>query len=129
MKKGIFLFLIVFSIILTLYSRESNIAIERSVSNELILNDTILEKHTVLRDYVPNEETAKKIAEAIWLPIYGEEVLKQKPYRAELVNDIWIVKGSLYIPPYENPKYFRGGTAYIEIQKKDCKVLRVTHGR
>ena len=129
MKKKIILCLVVFSIILTLYSRESKIVIENKVSNELILNDTTLRKHTVLRDYVPDEETAKKIAEAVWFPIYGEEVLKQKPYKAELVNDIWIVRGVPYIPPYENPDAFRGGTAYIAIQKRDCKVLKITHGR
>ncbi len=74
-------------------------------------------------DYVPNEETAIKIAEAIWLPIYGEKVLSEKPYYAVLKNDsIWVVKGSL-------KKGFKGGVPYIEIQKNDCKILKVTHGK
>ena len=115
--------LIGFLMVLALYSEKSEMVIANYLKDDPIPTDSLF------ADCIPNEETAKKIAEAIWLPIYGEEVLKQKPYEAELVNDIWIVKGSLYIPPYENPKYFRGGTAYIEIQKRDCKVLKITHGR
>ena len=72
-------------------------------------------------NYVPDAETAKKIAEAIWLPIYGESVLKEKPYNAELKNGVWIVTG--YIGDQ------LGGYAYIEIQKSDCKVLKVEHGK
>lgn len=74
-------------------------------------------------DYVPNEETAKKIAEAVWLPIYGEKIYSQKPYVVSLLDDsVWVVKGTL-------PKNKRGGVAYIEIQKSDCKILKVTHGK
>jgi hypothetical protein len=74
-------------------------------------------------NYVPNEETAVKIAEAVWLPIYGEKIHQQKPYIVSLIDDkVWIVKGSIS----EN---IRGGVAYIEIQKKDCKILKVIHGK
>ncbi len=68
--------------------------------------------------YVPDPETAKKIAEAIWLPLYGDNIQNQKPFTATLQDSIWIVQGTL-------PKGTEGGTAYIEIQKKDCKVLKV----
>jgi hypothetical protein len=37
-------------------------------------------------NYVPNEETAIKIAEAIWLPIYGEKDLQSKPYIVSLLK-------------------------------------------
>jgi hypothetical protein len=33
-------------------------------------------------NYVPNEETAIKIAEAVWLPIYGEDIYN-KPQLAQ----------------------------------------------
>jgi hypothetical protein len=73
--------------------------------------------------YVPNELTAKKIAEAIWLPIYGPSVLDEKPYTARVKGDsIWIVEGTL-----ERGK--SGGTAYIEIRMNDCKILNVTHSK
>ena len=69
---------------------------------------------------VPDQETAIKIAEAIWVPIYGDDVLNEKPYVAKLVGNVWVVRGSL-------PPQFLGGTAYIEIRKSDCTVLNVTH--
>lgn len=71
-------------------------------------------------DYVPNEETAIKIAEAIWYPIYGSKIEKFKPYKAELKdNTVWIVEGTL--------KEGKGGVPYIEINKKDCKILKLMH--
>jgi hypothetical protein len=70
---------------------------------------------------VPDEATAKKIAEAVWLPIYGKGVLDEKPYKAELTNDsICVIQGSL-------SRDMLGGVAYIEIRKKDCAVLNITH--
>lgn len=80
---------------------------------------TVQQKKSV--EYVPDAETAKKIAEAIWLPIYGTNVLNEKPYNAELKMNVWIVTGTL--------KDELGGVAYIEIQKSDCKILKVTHGK
>lgn len=73
-------------------------------------------------DYVPNKETAIKVAEAIWLPIYGDRIYNSKPFVAKLVNDkIWIVQGTL--------TETKGGVPYIEIQRKDCKILKVLHGK
>jgi len=73
-------------------------------------------------DYVPNKETAVRIAEAIWLPIYGDKILMNKPYIATLEKGIWIVEGTL-------PQGTKGGVPYIEIQKSNCKILKVTHGK
>jgi len=75
-------------------------------------------------DYVPNKETAVKIAEAIWLPIYGVEIYDYKPFVAKLkANNVWVVEGTL------RKEYNAGGVPYIEIQKRDCKILKVTHGK
>jgi hypothetical protein len=72
---------------------------------------------------VPDEETAKKIAEAVWLPVYGPSVLDEKPFIVKSVGDsTWIVEGTL-------DKDELGGTAYIEIAAKDARVLKVTHGK
>ena len=77
--------------------------------------------------YVPDENTALKIAEAIWLPLYGKEIYDEKPFTVELKDSlIWIVQGTLVQrPPYN----IRGGVAYIEIQKSNCKILKVGQGR
>ncbi len=72
-------------------------------------------------NYVPNEETAVKVAEAILVPIYGEEVLKKKPFTAKLINNkFWRVKGTIDTDEL-------GGIPIVEIQKSDCKILNVTH--
>lgn len=76
----------------------------------------------IYQNFVPDKETAIKIAEAIWHPIYGDMLNDEKPFVARLKNpNVWIVEGTL--------KYQVGGVAYIEIQKKDCKILKVTHGK
>jgi hypothetical protein len=73
--------------------------------------------------FVPNESTAIAIAIAVWTPIYGEDAIaRQKPYTATLVNDTWIVEGSL-------PKGILGGVARAEIAKRNGRILRVTHGK
>lgn len=73
-------------------------------------------------DYVPDKETAIKIAEAIWLPIYGEKIYESKPFEAQLKGDsLWVVEGTL--------KEKKGGVPYIEIRKSDCKIIIVTHGK
>lgn len=73
-----------------------------------------------LVDCVPDEQTAIKIAEAIWYPLYGDDIFKQKPYYVQLEDDCWIVIGSL-------PENYYGGSAYIKFQKSDCKVIDVYH--
>ena len=73
--------------------------------------------------YVPNEETAIKIAVAVWSPIYGKgEIEKEKPYKAVLRDGIWYVSGSL-------PADYVGGVAEAEIAKEDGRILRISHGK
>ncbi len=71
-------------------------------------------------NYVPDKETAIKIAELLWLPVYGKEIYNSTPFIAELKdNRIWVVRGTV--------KKGLGGFPYIEIQRSDCKVLKLTH--
>ncbi len=72
---------------------------------------------------VPDEATAKRIAEAVWLSVYGETIYQKEPFRAELLGDsLWAVAGSL-------PKDMLGGVPYIEIQKEDGRILGIGHGK
>ncbi len=73
---------------------------------------------------MPNEETAIKIAVAVWEPIYGaEHIANEKPYHARLTNGVWIVEGSL-------PKGAEiGGVAEAQITKENGKILNVIHGQ
>ncbi|WP_081026139.1 YbbC/YhhH family protein [Ralstonia solanacearum] len=70
---------------------------------------------------IPDEQTAKKVAEAILIPIYGQEAIeKQKPFRVVLLGDIWVITG--YFPPDK-----LGGVFRIEIAKQDGRVIQVMH--
>ena len=81
-------------------------------------------KHNVLpsNGYVPDAKTAIRIAEAVWIPIYGEETLAdEKPFVAILEEGVWYVHGTL-------PVGSLGGTAEAEIDAVSGKILRVSHG-
>ena len=73
--------------------------------------------------YVPDETTAIAIAVAALNPIYGaDKIAKEKPYKAELKGNIWIVTGSL-------PEGYAGGVAVAEISKSDGAIFRISHGK
>jgi hypothetical protein len=72
--------------------------------------------------FVPNTQTAIRIAEAVWIPIYGEkQIASERPFKAVLRGDTWVVTGTL--PSGASG----GGTALAEIAKRDGRILRVVH--
>ena len=74
---------------------------------------------------VSSAEMAFKIAEPMLIDTYGKEnILLQKPFRINLVDDIWIIYGTL---PLANGKMAVGGTAYIEIRKKNGELVKMIH--
>lgn len=86
---------------------------------------TFIYKGDVPRDgVVPNEATAIKIAEAIWLPVYGEEIFDKQPFVASYnkAKGCWFVNGTL-------PDNMLGGVPEIEIRKKDGKIIYLNHGQ
>lgn len=47
------------------------------------------------KGFVPDADTAVKIAMAVLMPIYGEQViLSERPFTTSLSNDVWTVTGS-----------------------------------
>lgn len=96
------------------------------------------EKHNYKPDsgYVPNADTAIKIAIAVWEPIYGKKHIEgQSPYRSELINGVWHVKGSLEVLKEGRDKHGNkiatitaGGVAEAEISKTTGEILRISHG-
>jgi len=76
-----------------------------------------------LHGIVADELTAISIAEAIGQPFFGKAINDYKPFYARLENDsIWIVYGQAK-KTWFYTQY--GGCPVFEIQKTDCKVLRV----
>jgi hypothetical protein len=82
-----------------------------------------IEKHRVERSQgmVPDERTA--IAIAVLEPIYGaDKIAAQRPFHATLRNGIWYVDGTLVAG-------MRGGAAVADINRKDGRILLVSHGQ
>lgn len=68
--------------------------------------------------YVPNADVAIRIAEAVLEPIYGDKAIaQQRPFRAELVGNEWIVEGS------RKHSLRVGGTIVIRIARTDARIL------
>lgn len=84
-----------------------------------------MKKHSYIpeRGFIPDEITALIVAEAILLPIYGEnKINSEKPFKAELKGGVWYIRGTL-------PENLKGGTAMVEISKETGEILRVSHGK
>lgn len=72
---------------------------------------------------VENESVAIQIAEPILFNIYGKDnILDEKPYQVSLVDSLWVINGTL-------PLYTDGGCFFIVINKKDGKILGLTHAK
>ena len=81
-----------------------------------------------LPDCVPDSLTAKSIAEIILVKYYGDKVKRHFPLKIKdkSNNLVWILEGSLQ---QQHGYVTMGGVPYIEIRKKDCCVLKITHGK
>lgn len=64
---------------------------------------------------VSDADTAKRIAESVWILMFGEEKIASQPLNAELKFNVWIVSGS----PESDAALF----AFI--LKKDGRILSV----
>jgi hypothetical protein len=86
------------------------------------------DSHVPKSGFVPDAQTAARIAEAVIAPIYGDEVIqKERPFVAELneSGDVWTVHGR---PPSDAEKAgWHGGVVVVEISKATGCILRVNH--
>jgi NTF2 fold immunity protein len=72
---------------------------------------------------VPDAETAKSIAKAIAIPIWGEKkVDSELPLLAELKGNVWTVIGN---PHLQSAKF--GGELIIQLDKRNGAVLSILH--
>lgn len=77
---------------------------------------------------VPDEETARKIAEIVLLPIYGDSISHKKPFNVNYDEEYkaWIVKGTITVNENE---IGLGGVPNVIIQKSDGRILAVWHDK
>jgi NTF2 fold immunity protein len=72
--------------------------------------------------FVPDSGTALKIAEAVLVPIIGEQdVLAHRPFRTELQGETWTVTGTLNCPTANCV----GGAPVVKLSKRDGRILSV----
>ena len=121
MKKHMIFYGVFILIILLLSITVCKLAIDES--NHIKMNFNMESGGVVPENgYVPDEETAIAIAEAVWLPIYGGDIYTKKPYLTEYDNseDCWRVIGQL-------PPDTFGGVPMIKIRKTTGEILYVGH--
>ena len=70
--------------------------------------------------FVPDSDTAVRVAEALLVPVYGKEHIEsERPFTATLKNDVWTVEGSLRCPDGKGgvTNDCAGGVAVVRISK------------
>lgn len=74
-----------------------------------------------------SEATAKIIAEAVLVPIYGNsEIRRQKPFKIARKGRTWIVEGST--PADRGVPYF-GGHFTIHIDRVSGAIIHLSHSK
>jgi hypothetical protein len=88
------------------------------VRHEIAATKSVLPKE----GFVPDAETAKAIAYAVTVPIYGSAAVDaEKPFRAELSNGRWTVLGTLH------GRRTSGGTLIVQLEKATGEIRFVNH--
>ena len=72
---------------------------------------------------IPKKENAINYAENILFELYGKENIEsQKPYQIHLINDYWIITGTL-------PTEIKGGFFELVFDSLNGEVLILKHGK
>jgi len=94
--------------------KELKLALKNEKQHNVINN-----KDLILKD----EASAVKMAEIVLFNVYGEKSIKeQKPYEIHLINDYWVISGTL-------KEGYLGGTFLIIINAKNSEIIKITHGK
>lgn len=102
---------------------------EKTISNVNFERDTIYAEgadpygvYNKKDGVVPSPKIAVEIAEVILFHIYGKESIeRQQPYSVSLVNKyMWNINGRL-------KKGYEGGCFHITIDKRDGRILQISH--
>ncbi len=72
---------------------------------------------------IPKKENAINYAENILFELYGKENIEaEKPYQIHLINDYWVMTGTL-------PKGMLGGVFELVFDSWNGKILILVHGK
>jgi hypothetical protein len=96
-------------------AQESAVTSTQAPPDFSLLNNPALPKAGA----VPDAEAAKRIAEAVWMRLYGAEMIaRQQPLQVERRFNVWIVTGSA--PPE--------AALFAFILQSDGRILSVGQG-
>ncbi|WP_426175213.1 NTF2 fold immunity protein [Massilia sp. TWR1-2-2] len=112
-------------IVITVWLSIANSYADSNLKQQFVQKNGVIPKDGyVPKDgFVPDAATAVAVGLAVLTPIYGRDVIDpQKPLKAVLVGDVWVVMGALKSNSV-------GGVAEINISKKNGAILRVIHGK
>jgi hypothetical protein len=96
----------------------------------LLVGVSAAQAHRPNEGYVPNAETAVKIAEAVLIPVYGDKkIASERPFKAELKNGVWTVRGTLHCKDAQgkDTESCFGGAAEVQISKDDGRIIDMIH--
>jgi len=88
--------------------------------------------YTPKEGFVPDKQTAVRIAEAVLIPVYGErQIESERPFEASLREGIWTVTGTLRCPDGKGgvTTLCLGGVAEVQISKSDARIVSMGHGK
>lgn len=90
-------------------------------------SQTSAESYRPKEGYVSSEATAKIIAEAVLVPIYGgSEIRRQKPFKIARKGRTWIVEGST---PADRGVPYLGGNFTIHIDSVSGAITHLSHSK
>ena len=84
---------------------------------------------------VPDEAAALRIAEPALIKKFGKQTIEyERPFKATLLNGVWMVYGTLCCPYGKGrrtcePGRCNGGVAELELRQSDGKILSISHGK
>jgi hypothetical protein len=82
-------------------------------------NNFVDDKRVIIKD----SATTVAVVEPILFGIYGKDnIVKEKPYEIYHIDDYWVLSGTL-------PKVRKGGTFLIILDARNCRVLKIIHGK
>ena len=101
-----------------------NLGEDKTVLTDRLLANIVTQPSAIPKEgFVPNAEVAAKIAEAVWVPIFGaRSVALKKPFLVTQTNGIWLIRGTL-------PAGSLGGVPYAWIAKTNGAILKIWHDK
>ncbi|MCD0490121.1 YbbC/YhhH family protein [Pedobacter sp. MC2016-14] len=72
---------------------------------------------------IKNDATAVKVVEPILFDIYGRDhIIDERPYEVQMIGNYYIIDGTL-------TSESDGGTFHIVIDKRNSRIVKLTHGK